>query len=117
MKGKPSVVTPTAAIGTPNPFAASTEVEEATKPTEAVVEIPDNEYLPNQVTDLEGQLVPFQTTPTIPDDLSLSSISTMSSTNDGNELSKAKISALVERIQSNITVVIKSHTYTNIANF
>ena len=42
MKGKPSVVTPTAAIGTPNPFAALAEVEEATEPTETVVEIPDD---------------------------------------------------------------------------
>ena len=129
MKEKPTVVTPTAAVGTPNPFAALAEAEDTTEPAETALEIPntdaaleisENKYLPNQVAqELQstgpqstGQpvtnIVPVPVEDTDPtslvnSDLSLSSISTMSSTDDGNEFSKAKISALVERIKTNIT--------------
>ena len=127
MKGKPSVVTPTAAIGTSNQFAALAETEEAI--TEA--EIPDDEYLPNldpvvdtdanPVVDIDADPVEGtdhpttdpDTTSSIDDDSSISSISTMSSTDDTNDFSKAKISALVERIQTNCTKAMKAHTHTH----
>ena len=112
MKGKPSVVTPTAAIGTSNQFAALAEPEEAI--TEA--EIPNNEYLPNL-----GPVEDHPTTSNSDNASSISTISTMGSSatdnGDGNEFSKAKISALMARIQTNITEVIKACTYTDIANF
>ena len=50
MKDKPKVVTPTAtSIGTPNPFAALAETPERDLGSveESVVDIPDDEYLPN----------------------------------------------------------------------
>ena len=113
MKGKPSVVTPTAAIGTSNQFAALAETEEAI--TEA--EIPDNEYLPNLDPVEDYPTTDPDTTPNSDNNSSISSISTMSSTDNGNEFSKAKISALMERIQTNITEAIKTCTHTDIANF
>ena len=49
MKGKPTVVTPTATIGTPNPFAAlaEAEAEDTTEPAE--LEISKDKHLPTQV--------------------------------------------------------------------
>ena len=53
MKDKPKIVTPTAStIGTPNPFAALAETPETPESDvgsveESVVDIPDDEYLPN----------------------------------------------------------------------
>ena len=133
MKGKPTVVTPTGTVGTPNPFAALAEAENTTDPADATPEIPNNKaleipkappalgiskdkYLPNQVAP-EPQSTGEPGTPLIIDDLSLSSISTMSSLDNTEEFSKAKISALMERIQTNITKEIKAYTYTDIANF
>ena len=120
MTGKPPVVTPTAAISTPNPFAALAEatVEAAAAP---VVDIPDDEYLPNQTTTLPTSgtnTVPVEhTAPGITDDQSLSSISTMSSTDNFGDFSEAKISALMERIQGNGTKTVTTCTHTDIANF
>ena len=137
MKGKLTVVTPRATTGTPNPFAAlaEAEAEDTTEPeipdtnasAEAALEINKDKYLPNQVApepqstgEPVTDTVPVEdtdATPFITNDLSLSSISTTISTDNTDEFSKAKISALVERIQTNITKAIKAYTHTDIANF
>ena len=71
MKGKPKVVIPTAStIGTPNPFAALAETPEEvaaeTVGAEAVAavtveDIPNDEYLPNQVFTTEATPQPTTT--------------------------------------------------------
>ena len=130
MKDTPKVITPTAStIGTPNRFAALAETPESeldslveSTVVESTVDIPDDEYLPNQETATE--VIPEATTTVTgttntdsrgqpstaspndhnpsqedsDDDLSLSSISTMGSTDITNAYSKAKISSLMERI-------------------
>ena len=59
MKGKPSVVTPTAAVGTPNPFTALAEAEVTTEPAEVVLEIPSR----SSTGDLQGQVPPKPSCP------------------------------------------------------
>ena len=137
----PTVVTPTAStIGTPNPFAALAETPESESESvaESVVDIPDDEYLPNQVDteehpDAVTEANPATTTTTATstdataqpsntaasdtnttllvdsNDLSLSSISTMGSSDiQDDAFSKAKISGLMERIQQGYTRAIKA---------
>ena len=128
MKETPNVVTPTASastVGTPNPFAALEETSEAetaeeanreapTETVETIEDIPDDEYLPNQsATEVIPEanqsatvVIPEATITTTTlsedsDDLSLSSISTMGSSDTNNEAySKAKIIDLMETDQT-----------------
>ena len=106
MKETPAVITPTASLGTPNRFAALAETPESDLESviESTEDIPDDEYLPNQEEDSD-------------DDLSLSSISTMGSTDNTDAYSKAKISSLMERIQLNCTKTITPYKYTDVASF
>ena len=125
MKETPKVITPTAStLGTPNRFAALAETPESELDSvvESTVDIPDDEYLPNQeaatevspeatttitgATNIDSRGQPSTTSPNdhnpsqedSDDNLSLSSISTMGSTDNTDAHSKAKISSLMERI-------------------
>ena len=159
MKDTPKVITPTAStIGTPNWFAASAETPESELDSvvESTVDIPDNEYLPNQeaatevspeatttitgATDIGFRGQPSTTSPNdhypsqedtpgqedtnkedSDDDLSLSSISTMGSTDSSTDntatYSKAKIISIMERIQLNCTKTTSPYKYTDVASF
>ena len=62
MKETPKVITPAASLGTPNWFAALAETPESDLDSvvESTVDIPDDEYLPNQ--EAAGEVSPEATT-------------------------------------------------------
>ena len=141
----PTAVASASTVSTPNPFAALAETPESETESveESVVEssvdtptdIPEDEFLPNQLaTEVTPEATPTAITATAAsitntplledpindsnDDLSLSSISTMGSSDTNNDaFSKAKISDLMDRIQQGSTSSKKAYTYADIADF